>query len=176
MKNSLRIGKEKKAEREHQINKHEIGFTNQKKKKMIYLSIIIVLIMVILIYFVSKAFLEARKTNQERVTEYIEKLAKDFYEDYYYPQLNDMKENELIEDIPTFLSNFEQRGIPISLNQLIEVHYKTESEINKVLKNYQCSFEETGFQIYPQSPYQKDSYKLDLHIVCENLSKEGSDS
>lgn len=171
MERSLNIVTETKDRKEQLINSHKVTFNNQQKKKIIYLSIIILLILIIAIYFISKELIERNKTDRERVTSYVEDLAKDFYEDYYYPQLSDMKKNQLIEDIPMFLSNFEHQGIPVSLNNLIETHYKTEEEINKVLKEYQCSFEETGFQIYPLSPYHKNSYKIDLHIVCDNLSK-----
>jgi len=165
MKKILNIGK-------------KVSKSNQKifykpsKKIVIYVFVVGILILAIGIYFLSKGLLNKRQSDQKRVTHYIEELGKSFYEDYYYSQLNDMKNNQLIENIPAFLKNFESQGIPVSLNQLIELHFKTKEEIDKVLKNYHCSFEETGFQIYPKSPYQKSSYNLEFHIACENLQKE----
>ena len=120
--------------------------------------------------------MEGKKTDSENISEYIEKLGKEFYEDYYYQQLKNLKENHMIEDINTFLKNYETTGISVTLNQMIELHFKTEKEINRYLKKYQCDYETTGFIIYPKSPYEKKSYRLESHISCNNLDLKKEDN
>ena len=116
--------------------------------------------------------MESKKTDSENISQYIEKLGKEFYENYYYPQLKDLQANHMIEDRTTFLKNFETTGIPVTLNRVIELRFKTEKEINRYLRNYQCDFKTTGFTVYPKSPYEKKSYQLEPHIVCQNLDLE----
>ena len=87
MKKILNIGK-------------KVSKSNQKifykpsKKIVIYVFVVGILILAIGIYFLSKGLLNKRQSDQKRVTHYIEELGKSFYEDYYYSQLNDMKNNQ----------------------------------------------------------------------------------
>ena len=144
-------------------------FIGEKKKEIICITVLILILLGFSLPFLIHSYMEGKKTTLENVTEYIEKLGKEFYEDYYYLQLKDLKTNHMIEDTPSFLENFVTNGIPVTLNQILELYFKTEKEINKYLKKYQCDFETTGFIIYPESPYEKNSYHLEPHIACKNL-------
>ena len=120
--------------------------------------------------------MQGKKSASENVTEYIEKLGKAFYEDYYYLQLSGLKSNHMVEDTSTFLENFVTSGIPVTLNQVLELHFKTEKQVNKAIKKYQCDFETTGFIIYPEPPYEKKSYRIEPHISCQNLDLKKEDN
>lgn len=167
-KNKTHIGKES---REKEKKNREISL-EKKKKKIIYISILILTITVICLYFLTNKYVENKKTDSENVIEYMEKLGKDFYESYYYPQLSELKENGMIEDIPSFLKNFTESGISVSLNKLIDLHFQTEDAINKKISKYKCDFSKTRFVIYPKEPYEKKAYKLEPQIVCEKLNRE----
>jgi len=146
------------------------------KKQNICIIVFVLLLLVLSLPFIIHSYMENKKSDLESVTEYIEKLGKKFYEDYYYLQLSELKENNMIEDSSNFLENFVINGIPVTLNQVIELHFKTEKELNKFLKKYQCDFETTGFTIYPEAPYEKKSYRLEPHVSCSNLNLEKEDN
>ena len=142
------------------------------KRKIIYITFLILIILLFSLPFIYHNYMESKKTDSENISQYIEKLGKEFYENYYYPQLKDLQANHMIEDRTTFLKNFETTGIPVTLNRVIELRFKTEKEINRYLRNYQCDFKTTGFTVYPKCPYEKKSYQLEPHIVCQNLDLE----
>lgn len=154
------------------MNQDKIGktkVTEKQKKMVIYITIFVLTIIVIGGYFLAKVYLGDRKTDSEKVIEYMEELGRDFYENYYYSQLDSLKGNLMIEDTTSFLKNFEQEGISVPLTRVIELHFRTEKAINKQIGKYKCDFSQTKFIIYPQSPYEKKSYKLEPHIMCNNL-------
>lgn len=143
---------------------------NDKQKKIIiYLFIIALIIIAIGLYFLLKKEEEKNVTDTDKVINYVEKLGRNFYEDYYYQQLEMMYQTEESNDIKGFLANFEQTGIPVTLNKVIELHFKTKESINQELSKYDCDFEETKFVIYPKDPYEKNSYKIEPHVVCKNI-------
>lgn len=113
------------------------------------------------------------KNEQERLSNYIEKKSKNFYENIYYPQLSD-----IVDEVDTFLQNFEEEGIPLSINVLIEQNVITEEEAQKEMKNKdnntQCDFNNTKAVIYPKNPYKKDSYKLEIRLDCNLENTEQS--
>lgn len=153
-------------------NKKIRNFIENQKKKNIYLVLLILVLLVLILPLIIHSYIQSKKSASENVTEYIEKLGKKFYEDYYYQQLSGLKGNHMVEDTSTFLENFVTSGIPVTLNQVLELHFKTEKQINKAIKKYQCDFETTGFIIYPEPPYEKKSYRIEPHISCQNLGSE----
>lgn len=144
----------------------------RKKKIILYILIILLTVIVICFYFLTSKYMENKKPDSENVIEYMEKLGKEFYESYYYPQLGELKKNDMIEDIPIFLKNFTDTGISVSLKKVIDLHFRTEESINKTLEKYKCDFSKTQFIIYPQEPYEKKSYKIEPQIVCEKINLE----
>lgn len=149
--------KEEKPVKENKIN-------DKQKKIIIYLIIITLIIITIGLCFLLKKPEKHEKTT-DKATGYIEDLGKDFYKDYYYGQMETIHQ----KDIKTFLMNFEETGIPVTLNQVIELHFKTKEEIDKELSEYDCDYEETKFTIYPKDPYDNNSYKIEPHVVCKNI-------
>lgn len=166
----------KKVEQEEKIKKEKVRkekkLTDRQKKLIIYAIIVILIIGVILLFFVSEKSQEKEKSDTEKAIEYVRELGKDFYEDYYYEQLSDLKENEMIEDIPTFLANFKETGISVSLNVVIQNHFRTKEAIKKEIGEYNCDFDDTKVMIYPSDPYEKTSYKIAPILNCKNLKEE----
>jgi len=157
-------------------NKKFLKFITEKKKNVLFTVFLFLILCLFGIPFFIHYSTESKKNASENVEEYIEKLGKEFYEDYYYLQLEDLIENQMIEDTPTFLENFVTTGIPVTLNQILELHFKTEKELRKSLEKYQCDYETTGFIIYPEHPYEKKSYRIEPQIACKNLNLEVRDN
>ncbi len=160
------------AEKKEKPKKEKKELTDKQKKLIVYAIIGILVIGVIVLYFASKKAQENEKTDTEKAIEYVRELGKDFYETYYYPQLAELKENEMIEDIPTFLANFTDTGISVSLNVVTQNHFRTEEAINKEIGDYKCDFDDTKVIIYPVEPYEKTSYKIAPMLSCKNLKEE----
>ncbi len=146
----------------------KIGNLTEKQKKMCIYGIIIVLIIIVIVMIGSSHVLEKSNLSpQEKAKNYMEKTVKSFYEDYYYDELVKLEENKLIEDVPTFLSNFETEGIPISIQIMIENKYIGESEIQENLGKYDCNYDNTATKVYPKSPYGKKDYTLETTLDCK---------
>lgn len=162
------------GENDRKTNTENGKSLNKKKEIYIYIGTIgiVFIVLAIMISFITSKT-NKPKSESEKVINYIESLGKDFYETYYYPQLSKLKENNMIEgSIEEYLHNFEKTGIPVSLNRIMELHVKTEESIDKELEKFDCNYDETKFVIYPQSPYDKNSYKITPYIVCNNLKAE----
>ena len=83
----------------------------------------------------------------------------------YYSQVS-----EITEDMPTFLANFQEEGISMSINVLIDNGVITEDEAKENMKNKdndtKCDYDNTKAVIYPEEPYKKDSYKVRIQLDC----------
>lgn len=143
--------------------------TKNIDKKIIYLIIVVLIIVTIGLYFLLKKEEGKNETQSDRAINYVEKLGKDFYEDYYYEQIETIHQNDESTDIKSFLTNFEENGISVTLNKVIELHFKTKETIDKELSKYDCNYDETKFIIFPKDPYEKNSYKIEAHLSCKNL-------
>ncbi|MDD6223757.1 MAG: hypothetical protein PUB18_02015 [bacterium] len=141
-----------------------------KKKNLILLTLLLVAIIIILVATLVVKDNSRSKNQQERLSKYLEKKAKYFYEEIYYPQLPNM-----VDEVDTFLQNFETTGISLSINVLIEQNTIIEKEAkeNMVNKdnNTPCDFDNTKAIIYPKTPYDKDSYNIEVRLDC-NLINE----
>lgn len=150
--------KEEKSVKENKIN-------DKQKKIIIYLIIITLIIIAIGLYFLLSKEEEKNETPEDKVTSYVEKLGKDFYKEYYYEQMKTIHQ----DDVKTFLNNFGETGIPVTLNLVIDLHFKTKEEIDKKLSEYDCDYEKTKFTIYPKEPYDNNTYKIEPHMSCKNI-------
>lgn len=136
-----------------------------KKKIMIYAGIAFILILIIVIAIVARNISKNNRTEKERLTDYIQNKAENFYQDSYYPQVS-----KLTDDIETFLSNFQNEGISMSINVLIDNGAMTEEDAKNNMKNkdddIKCDYDNTKAVIYPKSPYKKNSYDIRVQLDC----------
>lgn len=143
---------------------------NEKQKKILVYAIIVLLILsVIGLYFFLNYYNENKKTDSERMIEYMENLGKDFYENYYFDQIGELEKQNMIQDATSFLANLENNGISVSLDLVIEQQFRNREEIKKEIKKYDCDYSATKVVIYPQDPYTKKAYKLEAHVTCNKL-------
>ena len=150
-------------------------------KGIVILTIFIVLVCVIfIVIFSSKDSKNEEKMQtkeeisieqkEEKIKNQLNNIGKDFYENYYNYQVGSTDEER-----SDFLSKYESKGIKINLDNLSRYDEKNAIEINKfVYKKAKkvCDKSETKVIIYPISPYDKKSYKIDTKIVWTDWEKE----
>ena len=144
----------------------EITLTDKQKKLVLYFGIGIVVLIVIILSIVIGNSNKKELSEKERLTNYLEKKAKNFYQNDYYQQVS-----KLTDDMQVFLSNFEKEGISMSINILIENGVITEEEAKENMKNKdnntKCDYDNTKAVIYPKEPYEKTSYDIRIQLDCD---------
>ena len=140
---------------------------NNKKsiKRTLILLFVDIIILCLLVFGVIKLVNTMNTVKKDELTLYLENMGKEFYEDFYYEQLGStLKEKE------NFLSMYEEIGIKISLDTLSKYKgNKFKDIIDKFINNEtneSCNRSTTKVIIYPNSPYEKDSYKMETEIDC----------
>lgn len=137
---------------------------NKQKKLAVVLGLVLILVIVLLIVFLG-GNKNKKLTQEEEMKEYLETKVKNFYENNYYDQMS-----QLSGDIKSFLVNFENDGIPMSVNVLLEQRALKQSEVDEKLVNKEtkekCNLDETKVILYPQEPFSKTSYKLETIVSC----------
>lgn len=142
-----------------------IILTDKQKKLALYIGIGLVILIVIVLTIVISNSNKKELSEKERLTNYLEKQAKDFYQNEYYQQVS-----ELTDDMSVFLANFEKEGINMSINVLIENDAISDEEAKQNMKNKdtntKCDYDNTKAVIYPKSPYKKNSYDIRIQLDC----------
>ena len=136
---------------------------NINKKVFVILGVVLVVIVLIVSLVIAKPF--EGKSQEEKLTNRLEELGIDFYENFYYNQISkDDKERE------EFLKKYTDIGIKINLDNLSR--FKVE-ETKKIIKEFvndetkkECDKVNSVVVIYPKEPYKKESYKVDVILDC----------
>lgn len=132
------------------------------KKKSLILgvgTIIIIALIILLVLFLSGDSKEAS------LKKYMEEMGTAFYEELYYEQIG---KND--EERAKFLKNFADIGIKINLDGLSR--YKTEENKEKLdsfknpKTNEECNKQDSKVVIYPEEPYGKKDYRLEVILEC----------
>lgn len=147
------------------LNKIEDLFKKINKKIIIISSIVLVIIVVLVLLLFIKPF--EGKSQEQKLTNKLEELGIDFYENFYYNQISkDDKERA------EFLKKYTDIGIKINLDNLSR--FKVE-ETEKIVKefvnketNEECDKINSMVVIYPKEPYEKKSYSIDVILECGN--------
>ena len=138
---------------------------NKIKVKNVAILLGVVLLLIIIIVVAIMLFGGKKVSQEEKLTESLEEMGSDFYENYYYPQIAKSQ-----SDPETFVKKYENMGIKINLENLSRYDTKKNKEkltefINKKTKE-ECDKETTRVIIYPKSPYDKKSYEMKIELVC----------
>lgn len=134
------------------------------KNILVIIAGVLAVILVVLIIVVLNPF--AKKLSQEEeLKQKIETMGAEFYEELYYKQIETFG-----DDKETFLKNFETLGIKVDLGNLARYKGEDSEEILKEFVNKKtdkaCDTDKTQAIIYPQAPYDKKSYKIEVNLVC----------
>ncbi len=122
-----------------------------------------VLLVVVLVGFGSKAF----GSQEKKLSQKLEVVGKDFYENMYFNHITANKSDEEVEE---FFTNFTETGIKVDLDNLSrfdEEKYPKllEEFVNKKTKEA-CHVRTTKAIIYPEAPFGKTDYTLDTELDC----------
>lgn len=131
-----------------------------KKYKIPFILCLAVIVVIIVIV----SLVPDKKAKYE---DYMKTMGKDFYENFYYKQLNGGK-----ADTTSFLSKYSAIGIKVNLDNLGR-YTNSNDDMIKELKD--CDGEKTRAVIYPQDPYGKTDYKLEVELDCKGI-KSGNNS
>ena len=131
------------------------------KKNNIIITAVVALVLVagiiLLVVFASN--------NQEKeLTKELETIGRNFYEDFYYSQIG---END--EERATFLSKYSTIGIKVDLENLARTLDNKDEELAKFVNKktkQSCHLTNSKVTIYPQDPYGKSDYKIDVTLDC----------
>lgn len=134
------------------------------KKNLIVIGIIALLVIIAIVIMVSFT----GTSKEEKMTNRLKQLGIEYYEDFYYPQLGSTDKERA-----DFVKGFAEYGIKVNLDNLSR--YKAEN--NDILKefvnskNETCDIENTKAIIYPEKPYAKNSYRIEVELVCDKEEK-----
>ncbi len=134
------------------------------KNVLIIIASILLVVLVVLVVVVVNPF-GKKLSQEEEFKKKIETMGAEFYEDLYYKQVETLGDEKA-----NFLKKFETIGIKVDLGNLSR--YKGEDS-EKILKEFvnkktdeACDKTKTQAIIYPQAPYDKKSYKVEVNLVC----------
>lgn len=135
----------------------------KSSKKLIIAIISIVLVVIIiavLVIFSIKVFFN----TERKLTKKITNMSKEYYANYY----DQLAENRSKEDIKKVLSKFTSIGIKINLENLSNF---SEGKYKKEVKEFKngdkkCDTNNTKAIVYPQEPYGKNDYKIEIELDC----------
>lgn len=142
----------------------------ENKKVSITVGVALCLILVVSVVTISIGFSKKNKelTPEEKVTQAMEEIGTDFYQNFYYKQIGSDDTSRA-----NFLKKFESQGIKVTLDNLTRYVPKEEENANKkeenlkVIDGSKCDKDVTKVVIYPQDPYGKDDFKIEVQLECE---------
>ena len=123
-----------------------------QEKKNLYIVCILVVVLV---------FIFMLLTKNMRLENNLKSIGKDFYSDYYAR----IEKNKDEENLKSFLSDFQNIGIKVSLESLERNNFKGNEKKLKKLSG--CDKSKTIVTIYPQKPYGKKDYKIKVKLSCK---------
>lgn len=133
----------------------------KNKKIIIICSVIVAIILAILIF----SLLTKGDSQEKKLTEKMETMGRQFYEEFYYEQVGKSEEEK-----KSFVKKYETIGIKVSLSNLSRYNTQNSEEILKEFVNSNtkesCDKDNSKVIIYPQSPYEKNNYKIEVKLEC----------
>ncbi len=102
--------------------------------------------------------------NESELKNNLSTLGKQFYEEFYYPS-----QEKSQEDVKAFVKKFEKTGIKINLENIAKISKVdknlVDSMVNKKTKE-KCDAKQSTVTIYPEKPYGKSNYKIEVNLEC----------
>lgn len=142
------------------INLNFFKRLNKKVVCMIGGAILAIAVIVTIVVLV----VNGNKNNEKELNAKLEELAAIFYEGFYY---DSMVKNYGVDQV----ANYANVGIKVSLDNLIRSSgLNKDQELRDFFVNSKtkepCDKDNTKVTIYPQDPYEKKDYKVDIILEC----------
>lgn len=132
-------------------------------KKMVIIPaaiLIVVLIIVLILVLTTKG-----ESQEVKLTNELKELGTDFYENFYYKQIGSNDEER-----SKFLEKYKDIGIKVNLDNLSRYNGKdSKIVLEKFVNNKtdkECDKNLTQVIIYPQEPYNQESYEIEVQLEC----------
>ena len=140
----------------NQKSKHTKPSIRRKRLSTVQKTILLVILANVALVIFCVVFVETH-TPQNTVTSNLETIAKDYYENYFFPKLDASTET---------MDKYHQRGFSsVSLQHLLIYDGQKNAHLTNTFSDY-CDLNRTTIKIYPDPPYTKDSYHIDYKYVC----------
>lgn len=137
----------------------------KNNKKQVGIVAGIVLVVVVALVITINVTNSNKQTQEQKLEAKLEDLGKDFFENFYYPQVGSDDSSRA-----TFLEKFSEIGIKVNLDNLSR--YNGEGVEDKIAEfvndetGKECDKENTKVTIYPKDPYGKGDYTIEVTLVC----------
>lgn len=128
-----------------------------KKHKVPFIICVLALIVIIVLLIIMPS-------RKERLTNYLEDMGRDYYENFYYKTNPGGK-----IDTKEFIAKFSSVGIKVNLDTLGRVNDDNKDIISKFKG---CDSEVTRAIIYPQKPYGKKDYRISVELDCKGIKSD----
>lgn len=138
---------------------HKNKFSNVQ---IITLAIIIISIIVVFISLIAAIIMQPER----QIHGTIEKLASEYYEDYYYEIIINSEEFKNQPDLNSVLGKYQEKGFSaIPLSELLLYDSQKNQAYANFLTKY-CDENETTIKFYPDPPFEKTSYHTEYSYSC----------
>ena len=139
-------------------NRHQ-PFTLAQK---VILGVIAIASITVIVASISIVFLK----DQNRTEALINRMATDYYENYFYPNFSSSKGFKSIKDLDSAMAKYREYGFsPVKLRQLLLYDNRKNDQYRKDVTKY-CDEEATSVKFYIDPPYEKNSYHYDITYSC----------
>ena len=119
---------------------------------------------IVVIALVVGIILFLNRSNEKTLTANLNKLGKQFYEEFYYPS-----QEKSQEDVKEFIKKFEKTGIKVNLENIAKVS-KVDQDLVKTMVNSKtkkdCDKTASYVIIKPKKPYGKTDYTIEVTLEC----------
>lgn len=118
---------------------------------------------VVLVAGIVVAFFMLNGNKEEKLSNSLIKMGRDWYENFYYDGFEESKRADI-------LSRFKDIGIKVDLDNLSRYNTEVNAEIIKEFNPDQeggCSSTETKIVIKPKDPYGKTDYDIEAILSCK---------
>ena len=138
---------------------------DSEQPKTRYVAIFVVVVAALAV--VGNLVLSLNFTPEKTTARAMEKIARDYYENYFYDNyVGEMSDEEIAGE----LSKMKESGFPRTyLHDLLlfddERHAEDAKEFRH--KGYTCDTNKTYVIFYPEEPYGKKDYRVEYGMECE---------
>ncbi len=137
------------------------------RQNNLFRNIILVIIFLASITVVIAAILSFFLTKESLVKSRITELTTDYYENYFYPNLTHSDKYQSNPDKESIMENYHTHGLArTTLNDLLLYDNQKNFQYSDFLSKY-CDINKTYVQIFPEPPYEQNSYQIKYHYSCQ---------
>lgn len=161
MKEEVKIEENKESKNEEV----RIMSSSEKRKNMVAVCVVAVVLIgvFVAVFMLTKGF---GKSLEDKLSKNLTDMGKEFYTEFYYVEIS---KNKSTTEVAENLEKFKDIGIKINLDNLSRYKDGKFKDMVAEFKNEKgtaCNVNNTRAIIYPESPYGKNNYKIEVELDC----------